>query len=53
MAILDRALQQKQRQRVKALLRQGLTTRQISERLGLGQRQILRIKKQLGSENSS
>jgi uncharacterized protein YerC len=47
MAIMDRAVQAKVRKRVEDLLKQKLTTKQISERTGMGTRQILRVKKKL------
>lgn len=37
----------RQRQRIEKLLDEGLSTRVIHERLGVTQRQVLRIKKQL------
>lgn len=47
MAVYDQAVQAKRRARALELLRQGLTTRQISERLGMTQRAALRLKKKL------
>jgi uncharacterized protein YerC len=47
MAISDRAMQAKQRERAMELLRQGLTTTQVRERTGLHARAVLRVKKKL------
>lgn len=51
MAIYDQQVQAKRRARAAELLKQGLTTRQISERTGMGQRAVLRLKKKLEDEN--
>ncbi len=43
----ERALHAKRRARAAQLLKQGLTTRQISERTGMTQRSVLRVKEKL------
>ena len=43
----DRRIQEQRRIRAEELLRDGLTTRQISERTGMTQRSVLRLKKKL------
>jgi transposase len=47
MPIIDRAIQAKRRKRVSELLAKGLTTRQISERVGVTTRMVLRVKKEI------
>jgi DNA-binding NarL/FixJ family response regulator len=46
MTLYDRELQKRRKQKVVELLEQGLTTRQIAERVGTTTRTVLRIKKQ-------
>ena len=53
MPITDREYREQQKQRVIELLEQGLSTRIIHERLGVTQRQVLRIKKWLDSSRES
>jgi uncharacterized protein YerC len=53
MPIIDRTLQAKRRKRVVELLKQGLTTNQIAERTGVGNRQILRIRKKLEESDAT
>ena len=48
---IDSERKVKQRQRAKALLKQGCTTRQVSERTGLSTRSVLRLKEKLRSTN--
>ena len=45
MSLYDQELRKRRRAKVVSLLKQGLTTRQISERTGTTTRTVLRIKK--------
>ena len=53
MTISARELYEDRKQRVKALLEEGLSTRTIEDRTGVHQRQVLRIKKQLKEQKQS
>ena len=47
MPLVDHKAREQRYARVRELLEQGLTTRQICLRTGVGERQILRIRKKL------
>jgi len=49
--ISDRRIQEQRRTRVEELLQEGLTTGQVSERTGMTQRSVLRLKKQLEDQS--
>ena len=45
MALMDRAYREKQKAKIIERIEDGLTTRQISDRLGVTSRQVLRVRK--------
>jgi DNA-binding NarL/FixJ family response regulator len=47
MPIINRAVQTKRRERVMELIEQGHTNKQISQRVRVGERTVLRIRKKL------
>lgn len=47
MPIINRALQAKRRERVVELIEQGHTNQQISQRVRVGERTVLRLRKKL------
>ena len=53
MALQDKAHREKQRAKIVERVQQGLTTKQVSERLGVTPRQVLRIKKWLRDQGLS
>jgi hypothetical protein len=50
MPLIDREFRKKQNARVLELLREGLTPKQVHLRTGVGERQILRLRKRLKEE---
>ena len=47
MALMDKAFREKQKAKIVERIQDGLSTRQISDRLGVTSRQVLRVKKWL------
>jgi transposase-like protein len=52
MALMDKVGREKQRAKIMERLREGLSTRQISDRLGVTSRQVLRVRKWMKEQGS-
>jgi transposase-like protein len=52
MALMDKAFRDKQKAKIVERIQEGLTTRQISDRLGVTSRQVLRVRKWIKEQES-